>query len=724
MADSFQALQRHSEIVPFTGSEANISYLEQVPAELEIAGIQLQLNAIGEFNKTIYLALIAAINSDWYEGLTKYSKISGASAIKTFVKWFNHQKITSNNQYTFLNEYQSFRVNECGVKPQSTGLNILLIYLSKAAESKYATDALIKYIYKVKNQTNKLPNASPEQDSIGKWFAQIPWLRSEMLEEEFLNLASPKKLCDSFSICIATILIYIIETKNLARKQLGVNLDEFANFQLHSPQNLEKTENAEASIYSKSRANRQRYLGNLSLYLCKNLQSEQPNPVKELFLLDCVSQKNRNTLQEVITKIENKGLAKYRQHITGRQIFGLPNIFAEEAWQYPSEIEQLLFSWLCAWLTVQPFDIQKLKINHFTISRDDCGRPISIQCTYYKGRSGRSLQPFLLDAGQIEGKAILAYLESIPHNVHHVFRINTQSIQQLTFGKNSNVERLAHLFQYPIIHDQIKQNCRLRNSSAVFMNLYLNLYKFKDTTYSKWLNLKKRLKENVSSTNAYCKEIPFNLPLTLFGLNAIKNTSVHSRTDRYRVNDLINYNSHTTESEKHCYLTDSNKEWVNQHGRITRTVLLDITKFVYQPNIAISLQIAHELTIKTQIIQISSETAHDDVRIDQLGRVSLDQFSKFQIDINEHAVLVLDSVETVVVMLHYIEQAKTKQTLLVNNCLDFFERKVLPTAEWMETLLTTRLSPKNIGLGLKEYEEVLSILPPLFEIEIKYGGVT
>jgi hypothetical protein len=50
------------------------------------------------------------------------------------------------------------------------------------------------------------------------------------------------------------------------------------------------------------------------------------------------------------------------------------------------------------------------------------------------------------------------------------------------------------------------------------------------------------------------------------------------------------------------YLTDANKDWVNQNGRITRAVLLDIERYVYRPNLDAAIQQTHENLLRTRII--------------------------------------------------------------------------------------------------------------------------
>jgi hypothetical protein len=82
----------------------------------------------------------------------------------------------------------------------------------------------------------------------------------------------------------------------------------------------------------------------------------------------------------------------------------------------------------------------------------------------------------------------------------------------------------------------------------------------------------------------------------------------------------------------------------------------------------------------------------------------------------------VDTVETVVNMLHFITETERQLDSLANNALAFFEQTILPTAEWMQTLLEEKLSPKVVRQGKSSYSEIRNILPPLFQNELK-GGV-
>lgn len=104
----------------------------------------------------------------------------------------------------------------------------------------------------------------------------------------------------------------------------------------------------------------------------------------------------------------------------------------------------------------------------------------------------------------------------------------------------------------------------------------------------------------------------------------------------------------------------------------------------------------------------------DRIQINQIGQIkySKEIFNEFNAEPDE--IVVLDTVETVVTMLHYINEAQTKKHVLINRALTFFEKTVLPNVEWMEYLLTSKLSPSTVKKGSVQFENLKSILPPLF----------
>lgn len=664
---------KSKNIDPEKSSLVKPIHINKLPFRLILKGKIYELKSDDIYSKYISTAIQLGLKSEWYQSLGSYSKIQILNALKQFIKWFEEINIDENNKYTIFKEYETYQVNIRGLKPQSTGLNLLLNIIKNGInEIEYVHD-LYTYVEKILTRTEISKYEPRIQDTLTNFFGSIHWLRNEIGNENYLKLESPKRLIASFSVTIATILIFILEIKKIAKKELINFKFEFDSDTLSS------------------QAQRQFYCGNLFSKLSKfDKNFLSADKLTELMILDFVPKKNIEKLKYLWERRQLDPKTYYSYKLNGRQVFSLPNIFAHDAWEYPSKIEQVLFSWLCSWQTVQPFDVAKLKKNNFILSKNSEGRVIYVQCSYYKGRSARVQEPPMLDAREVEGKAIIEYLNYFTDNkTHLISSINISNIP-ITFGQNSITERLINLINFKPINEEITSKLCKRKTSPIFIRSLLALHKNKEHVFIKWVNRIKLEKKQTSgfTIEEYVKNTEFPVPQKLFGLNAIKNSAVHAASDRYRDDDLINQNSHTSSTEKNHYLTDANKDWVNQNGRITRMVLHDIERHVYKPNYEQAKNDAYELYLRTKVInalEVSSSNS-DKIKINTIGHLkfSTDIYSEFNLDMDE--VIVLDSEETVVTMLHYLNEAESKKDILINQSLTFFERTILPNVEWMEHL--------------------------------------
>ena len=693
---------------PVHSSSTKPTILNNLLTRLILKGKIYELNTDTIYAKYISRALTLGLKSEWYQSLSSLSQIQISNSLIGFIKWFKEIKVDENNKCTFLKDFETYQVNVRGLKPQSTGLSNLLSVIKNGIDENDYDNDLNTYIELVLIRTNISKYEPPIPETLTTFFGSIHWLRNEIGNENFLKLESPKRLINSFSVTVASILCFILKIKKEAKKELLNNRFESDSDTLNV------------------RAQRQFYCGNLFSKLSKFDENYLPaNQLTELMILDFVPQKK---IEKLITLWKRRQIdpnTYYSYQLNGRQVFSLPNIFGQDAWDYPSEIEQVLFSWLCSWQTVQPSDVAKLKRNDFILSKNNEGRVIYVQCSYYKGRSNRVNEPPMLDARQVEGSAIIEYLEYFLGNTTHLISsINIPSIQ-ITFGANSITERLVNLMNYPPLDEEIKSNLWKRKANPIFINSILALHKNKEHVFTKWVNkLKKEKKQKLGFTvEEYVKSTPFPIPSNLFRLNAIKNSAVHATSDKYRDGDLINQNSHSNITEKISYLTDANKDWVNQNGRITRMVLHDIERHVYKPNIDRARNDAYELCLRTQVINALDGGVFnpDEIRINQIGQLKFSKETYQEFNVDPDGIIVLDTEETIVTMLHYINEVDSKKHILINKAVTFFERTVLPNVEWMEYLLNSKLSPEVIKNGTSQYDKLKNILPTLFENEIRGG---
>ena len=680
--------------------------LNNLPIRVALNGKIFELNSNNSYSSYIYRALTLGLKSEWYQALSSFSQRQHSTSLIKFIRWFESIEINDDNMYSVFKDFETYQVNINGLRPQSTGLNCLLYLIKNGLAEIDYEQALHTFIETLLLRTNISKYEPPVPETLTNFFGSINWLRKAMGDEDYLKLESPKRLSSSFSITIATILNYILKVKKEAKTQLGDY--KFVN----------------DSDTLADRAHRQFYCGNLFSKLSQFDENFiASDPLTELMILDFVPKKNIDKLKYLWERRQFDPSTYYSYRLNGRQVFAISNIFAQNAWDYPSKLEQVLFSWLCAWQTIQPHDIPKLKKNDFIINKNSEGRVIFIQSSYYKGRSGRTQEPPMLDARQAEGNAIISYLEYFHYNETHL--INDISVGRIpvTFGANSITERLINLINTQSINEKIMENLSKRKSSSIFCKAMLALHEKREYAFSKWVNgLKKRKNQKTGFTmEAYIKDVKYPLPSLLFGFNAIKNSAVHATSDKYREGDLINQNSHTSLTEKISYLTDANKDWINQNGRITRLVLNDIERHVYKPNLDQVIRDAYELGLRTRVVKILKDGITDAARIqiNQIGHVVYSQRTFYEFNTEPDEIIVLDTAETVVSMLHYINEAKTKKHVLINMALTFFERTVLPNVEWMEYLLISKLSPSIVKKGSVQFEALKSILPPLFLNEIR-----
>ncbi|HEY8260632.1 MAG TPA: hypothetical protein VIG55_05430 [Methylosinus sp.] len=281
---------------------------------------------------------------------------------------------------------------------------------------------------------------------------------------------------------------------------------------------------------------------------------------------------------------------------------------------------------------------------------------------------------------------------------------------------NSIANRLLRLWSDKDLETAIREKINQRKSSPIFLHAYKSMLSGTSENFGAWRE------KHSGGFNEYKLNVERPLPIALFGPTHIKNSAVHAKSDRYREGDLINQNSHSNQTEKMHYLTDANKDWINQNGRITRAVLYDIERYVYRPNLNAAIQQAHENLIRTRVISVldAGIDGTNEVRINPLGCIDFGDIETEGTLIDADSIVVLDTPETVINMLHYISEAERQKDILIANSLSFFERTVLPTVEWMDTVMS-KMSTASVKQGECTYENVKGILPPLFLNELCAG---
>lgn len=654
----------------------------------------------GSFRDEIAKIIVQPLDSDWFKQLENLSQIGYLTNVRNFMAWFYKAKFNSSSKLDILNLFQEFRVNVSEVKSGNTGVQIIKSLVNKYLELNTSIPKPIRTLCNLIIQRHRpLPKHAIKQTSLSSWFTQLPWLRYEMDDRDYSLLGKPRILSESFIYTIATILFEIIEHK----KKLKYAIDA-----LNKKIRFEVYKNS-----TEMKSKRKLFLKQLFERIIQDQKFDDP-VVYELFLMDCiVDDTNRLQIQEIIDKKSLTFQEKKRLvAAVNRLIFNRPNILAPRDAHPHSIFEENLFSFICAWLAIQPYDIKKLKKSHFTTISDETGRPYLIKTSYFKGRSGAVHEPPTISPDSIIGKAILSYLSGFQEN-DQLFSIGYAYMNNLTFGAHSNTKLLALCIESSYFSSKINKQLKLNSATDIFSKAYLVLYRNHDLTFTNWTNLRKRENLAHGKIKLYKTEVKKWLPQGLFTLGAIKNTSVHAKSDKFRINDPINENSHTSSTEYENYLTDSNKEWMNVNGAVTRLVLQKVGAAF---NLDLKL---HTSIVSSKLVQTKFEKDFVSSFNDEISKST----SANSADLILKNLVVLDTPETVMFMKHYIAQVISKMHSLVARNLEFFEFTALPTAEWMETILATKLSPKVVLEGYKRYESFKTLLPDLFTNYIYAGDM-
>jgi hypothetical protein len=654
------------------------------------------------YARYIYFAIYKGTLSDWFAGL-KFAR-HYLRHIKDFVLFLNNYVFDSVNRYQVLKAFESYRVNECGLKPQSTGLLSLISIIKRGIENAQFPSEQILYLVTLTNVTKPSKSSGRIPHTLSHWF-NISWLKAYIGEETFLILESPRMLIESFNVTIATTLSYLIDAKKEVRKKLkdnNITIDDLCSGE---------------TDYTKL-VPRKKYKYSQNLFK-STAMFEEGYPLDkstQCMLLDLV---NQFRFEQVIDKIKTKGVKavpfifsikkKSKMNFTNSMLFTPQYLYS------PSPLEELLFCWLVASQMVQPEDILKLKKTNYNFERNSQGKVILVQCNYYKGRSGSYKETPLLNNTNVELKAFVDYFSILPSERKYVFSKEYSKTPRMNIpnsrstAHSSKIALLIKLLESKELSALVTNALIKENVSNVFYKAFMGLNKSSSITYDSWNARAKKTREE------YFEEVNEPLPINIFQAAHIKTSAVYSKTDLYREGDLVNYNSHTAHTEKLSYLSDNNKEWVNQCGRISRLVFNDIENNIYKTNVNAVDFHTNEQIVKTKVL---NATGTKDGKINVIGHYQGSEV----LDDDSGRIMVIDSVETAVNMLHYIKQADVfAEKLLVENP-KFFERTLLVNVEWMHHILS-KLKVSTVKEAQLFYSNNFKNFPDIFTDELR-GGVT
>ncbi|QPL43055.1 hypothetical protein IT970_00810 [Pseudoalteromonas sp. A41-2] len=644
------------------------------------------------------------LDSDYKEKSADHQKHT-KGAFRRCIEFLNQSKTLSNK---VLKEFESWEVEQYKLKPQSTNCRRLKTILSRIKNSPNLNVNEKRQIETVINSFVQSKDAEKDPLSLSSWFIEnSPWLRKYM-GEHFLLLESPKRLIKSFEATIGTMLNFILE----ARKQFASHPDLIELYM-----NIRN--------FTSIRDKQKRIINFIGALLDKPENSV--TELKSFILTECSHPKHRTKICQVILKCRensNKSSSQilYDELLYKRRAefpFSAPESFYDQV----SLTEEALMSFLFATLSIQPTDILGLTRRHIAIKTNSQGNVRLLEVDYLKGRGLRRHKPPTLRGSSLIARTTISYINNLPKHQDELFtRLRGDKNYAISLTnpfsehKHSNHNNFQALFAKLLItnnelNTNLERELKLSGAGKVFK--YAMSHFYDHNRYDRHTAASMFEKKNLTRKE-YQERTQEPLPSYFFKLAHIKNTGVYSRTDLYRNEDLVNQNSHQSNTEKLSYLTDDNKEWVNQVGRITRMVMNDIESRAFRPTLEFIDKEATERNLRTKVIDSTHST---NVRINQYGE-AIQSESERDLD----HVIVFENSQTVITMLHYIDEAEINAKAIMQANSSFFEETLLINVEWMHHCLS-QFSPDLVSKSVEDYQRLkkLNILPKLFENEIQSG---
>lgn len=597
-----------------------------------------------EYHVAIFQAMLSGLSSEWFHELNDLTQCSIERIVRPFVRWMNNvdKNRDSNNRYGCLIDYNIYRKNE--IKLKTSTVHRLRRIITNGLFSPKLNSEELNYLENLLKVSRVPPDEEAQGHSLTQWFAQFD-IRKSLGEDKFLMLESPRQLLASFRVTIAVTLSFLIEVRRLWKERPSPEAEpQLSNQHWYQEWNLSVLR-LKGSFISDTAPIRD--------ILTNFLIADFIMPEREDYFLNAISCKQIDSIPS---------------HFNGKRVWRVPKCFTPEYEKFYTEIEEVLAGWLIASLTIQPSDVGKLKSSNFAFEYALSGRLQFMQIKYYKGRADSVKESEIVPGSDTLAQALHAYIKNLPGDDSKLFRQEfNKSLQfpDLKSTYNSRVGLLFRTWNIPEVNDQLHKELIKAKTTPIFLDAMLAI----------------KNNENIDTNRKVVANSKNPKFIFLFRLLHVKTTAVHAQSDKYRESDLVNYNSHSSVTEKQAYLTDQNAEWVNQCGRITRLVLHDLQNVVYRPSIERIKRNTSELLSRTKLTPNIGLTEKDIKEINRLPGT----FEDIQ---NPHQIIVVDSVETAIYFIHYINQAETMFETLNRVRPDFVERTLIIEIEWMTQMLS------------------------------------
>lgn len=741
--------RNNSVIIPFQPNLTRF-LIPKIPNYNEIVVTLIDVKC--EIKRLIFSSLYAAFYQVFFsEGHAKSLKMDCRVAIPSFVEYLNIIEISESNRISVLKDFEAYRVKEFGVKTQSTHLVCIIKLINIGIKLDGFIEAIqvaeINYLDTL-TKTKVAPPDEKGQITLSNWISFHSWLRRDDIglgNDLFMRVASPKALMASF-ITTAEVALLEIQAAKYALVEFIRNQDIQPHF-LVPPEPQPSTKSFSKNEYKIKLAEWTKYI-----YACmtdrftflqkKYYSLSNPSPALamafEIIIYSWCPDRSINYVEEMFKA--KKGIKpRYKQKnvlstqesallFSNQFLFELAEFVQnKESIQIPiTNSEHLLFQWLMAYHSVQPSDVLKLRLTDFRFMRRRSGHVTHIECDYFKGRANDTHYLNCIKGNSDMGQGILNYISDLTNNESYNNDPFAKTYKSSSYSTsvNGGMGQFIRFVGKSSLRQKLDDNLAKKQVTPIFINA-LNLIIEKGITFTSFkrspanIHLKKVTRQDWM----LLEDTPSKL--WLFGLEAIKNSGVHARTDSFTPTQLQNYNSHTNETERENYLTESNLEWKNNSGLITRAVMQDIHINVLAPSKKDIQLFNSEFTRTSELIdkykndvygRLKVITGHRSGTVDELGFINTVKVHEGDYP---DTLYLLDSPETVMRIYSYLKEAQIKHKQLAKKSNEYFLFTVLPTVEWMSILLAEhRFSKKNIEKGREMFNRFESILPSNFSAQL------
>lgn len=746
------------DVVPIDFKPDSTRFL--VPASAgRAARVLILADGADQDKRLIFSALYTAYYIAYVLNSDKALRSDVSDITPRFVEFMNNLGVMSENRMFIFKLYEITRVKENQVKTQSTGLKELIRMVNKAlAFEPFGMQFLSQDEYRFLDQLSKTKpaaNDEKEQNTLIEWFGFHSWLRLEEVgigEVLFNRIASPKLLTKSLQVSNSAALVELHRAKHAL-------IDLFSAQELHRktfplpPSYPDVTSYADGSKdlqYKKDIAKfknqtldyKKQFIERLGMILPDAKEATSSAALIGMQAL-IYSQCTRGVINFVIKQIGDRASLQKQTEVDGKRqtifrqqtpqcmlftpefILELVDYAAKHPMSGPvpvSKAEHYLFSTLMAFQTVAVTDIFRMKMSNFKFLRRQNGHITHIECEYFKSRAHAVHSTNMVDASSVFGEAILAFINDrtakMSINEHPL--VIDDGITKLKTGRASIAAKLFRFLASSSIREKIDVALLREKSSPVFLEA-LNKVLENGVDKEEFIFAHKGNAEN------WMVECRTPAKGRLFGLENIKNSSVHAASDDFDPSRLMNYRSHTMETERQCYLTKENEVWLNNCGRVTRAVMHDLQCNVFRPSSADKMLFQSDFTKAIRFVEhrkldvlarLKVISEKDQGEVDDLG------FSRRKAFIDGElpdSLFLVESPETVMKLKHYINELNRTHEQLAKFNPEFLFYTALPTVEWIEGVFSNRLfSSDTLLKGEVMYKELKAHLPPLFSVQL--GG--